>query len=170
MPNKLHTWVGTASAVEVGKMQYSCFFLRCLHSDRSCHRFLLFPRVTVSCPLPWEMPLHLMLLLYIINSLEVGGWLLCLHPSTQPTWPQLYACLVFCLLSFLHLPVPSVRFLGQIHPEQKSFSLNRNMRMRWHARVRIRIEGRVGVRVRVSTCVSVWLKLGIGQGQVLGLG
>jgi hypothetical protein len=27
MPNKLHTWVGTASAAEVGKMKYSCFFL-----------------------------------------------------------------------------------------------------------------------------------------------
>jgi hypothetical protein len=37
----------------------------------------------------------------------------CLHPSTQPTWPQLYACLFFCLLSFLHLPSPPVRFLGQ---------------------------------------------------------
>jgi hypothetical protein len=27
MSNKLHTWIGTASAAEVGKMQYSCFFL-----------------------------------------------------------------------------------------------------------------------------------------------
>jgi hypothetical protein len=26
MPNKLHTWIGTASAAEVGKMQYSYFF------------------------------------------------------------------------------------------------------------------------------------------------
>jgi hypothetical protein len=25
MPNKLHAWIGTASAAEVGKMQYSCF-------------------------------------------------------------------------------------------------------------------------------------------------
>jgi hypothetical protein len=37
-------------------------------------------------------------------------------PSECPaSWPQLYVCLVFCLLSFLHLPSPSVRFLGQAH-------------------------------------------------------
>jgi hypothetical protein len=46
---------------------------------------------------------------YIINLLEV----VCLHLSTQPTWPQLYACLVSCLLSFSASPVTSVRFLGQ---------------------------------------------------------
>jgi hypothetical protein len=55
MHNKLHAWVGTASAEEVGKMQYSSFFLRCLCSERSCHRFLLFPRITMSCALPREM-------------------------------------------------------------------------------------------------------------------
>jgi hypothetical protein len=43
------------------------------------------------------------------------GVLVSLHLSTQPTWPQLYAGFVFCLLSFLHLPSPSVKFLGQAH-------------------------------------------------------
>jgi hypothetical protein len=37
-----------------------------------------------------EMPLRLGLQVYTINALEVGV-LVCLHLSTQPTWPQLYA-------------------------------------------------------------------------------
>jgi hypothetical protein len=48
----------------------------------------------------------------------------CLHPSTQPTWPQLYACFVFCLLSFLHLLSPSVRFLEQVLEECKTHVVN----------------------------------------------
>jgi hypothetical protein len=39
-----------------------------------------------------------------------GGW--CLHPITQATWPQLYVCLVFCLLPFPASPFAPVRFLG----------------------------------------------------------
>jgi hypothetical protein len=39
--------------------------------------------------------------------------LVCLHPGAQPIWPQIYVCLVFCLLSFLHLPSSPVRFIGQ---------------------------------------------------------
>jgi hypothetical protein len=50
----------------------------------------------------------------------------CLCPSTQPTWPPLYACLVFSLLSFLHLPLPSVRFIGQAHSGCKRWCLNRD--------------------------------------------
>jgi hypothetical protein len=38
-----------------------------------------------------------------VYKLTGGGG--CLHLSTQPTWPQLYACLVFCLLSFSASPV-----------------------------------------------------------------
>jgi hypothetical protein len=95
-----------------GQDAVQLFFLRCLPSERSCHGFLLFPRITMSRPLPREMPLHLVLPLYIISTLEVGV-LMCLHPSTQPTWLQLYACFVFCLLSFLHLHSPPVRFLQQ---------------------------------------------------------
>jgi hypothetical protein len=41
-----------------------------------------------------------------------GGWCVSIW-AHKPTWPQLYACFDFCLLSFLHLPLPSVRFLGQ---------------------------------------------------------
>jgi hypothetical protein len=32
-------------------------------------------------------------------------------PGDQPTWRQLYACLFFCLSSFLHLLSSPVRFL-----------------------------------------------------------
>jgi hypothetical protein len=59
MHSKFAHLIGTASAAEVGKMQYSCFFFWCLCLERSCHRLLLFPRITASCPLPREMPLHL---------------------------------------------------------------------------------------------------------------
>jgi hypothetical protein len=53
----------------------------------------------MSHSLPQEMPLHLVWLLYIINSLEVEG--AGVSPSEQqPTWPQLCACLVFCLFVF----------------------------------------------------------------------
>jgi hypothetical protein len=48
--------------------------------------------------------------------------LVCLHLSTQPTWPQLCVCFVFCLLSFLHLPLPPVRFLGQAHVARETYS------------------------------------------------
>jgi hypothetical protein len=71
--NKFQAEFSTAPAAELGKMQYSYFFLRYLHSDRSAHRFLLLPRITVSYPLPQELLLHLILPLCIINSLEVEG-------------------------------------------------------------------------------------------------
>jgi hypothetical protein len=61
--------------------------------------------IMVSQPLPQEVPLHPVLLLYLINTLELGR-VVCVHLSTQPTWPQLYTCFVFCLLSFLHLQSP----------------------------------------------------------------
>jgi hypothetical protein len=48
----------------------------------------------------------------------------CLHPSAQTTWPQIYACFVSCLLSFLHLLSPSVRFLGQALEECKTHIVN----------------------------------------------
>jgi hypothetical protein len=70
------------------------------------------------------------LLQYIINSLEVEQTVVHLHLSTQPTWPQLCACLVFCLLSFLHLPSPPVRFLGQAHAGHERWCPNRDLRER----------------------------------------
>jgi hypothetical protein len=84
MPSKIARLIDTSSAAEVDKMQYTCFFLHCLHLERSCHRFLLFPKIAVSHFLPWEMPLHLLVLLYVINALD-WTWrvLVCLHPSTQ---------------------------------------------------------------------------------------
>jgi hypothetical protein len=32
-----------------------------------------------------------------------GGW--CVSINTQPTWPQIYSCLIFCLLSFPASPI-----------------------------------------------------------------
>jgi hypothetical protein len=49
----------------------------------------------------------------------------CLHLSAQPTWPQLFRMFVCCLLSFLHLPSPPVRFLGQAHVGHERWHLNR---------------------------------------------
>jgi hypothetical protein len=110
MPSKIAQLIDTDSEAEVGKMKYSCFFLL----ERIRHRFLLFPRITVSLLLPQEMLLCLMLLLYIINALEVGV-LMCLHLITQAYVAQFYAWLFFCL-SFLASPVaPQLRFLGQAH-------------------------------------------------------
>jgi hypothetical protein len=98
-----------------GRDAVQLFFPLCLHLERCCHRFLLFSRIMVSCPLPQEMPLCLMLLLYIINTLEVGV-LVYPHKSTQAYLAP--ALCTFCLLSiclFWHLLSPSVRFLGQAH-------------------------------------------------------
>jgi hypothetical protein len=111
MPNNLQAWVGTASAAEVGKMQYSCFFPLC--SEKSCHMFLLFPRITMSRPLPWELLLHLVLPLYIINSLEVEG--AGVSPSKHPAYLAPALCL-FVLLSVVFFGIschPQLRFLGQ---------------------------------------------------------
>jgi hypothetical protein len=88
-------------------------FLRCLCSKRSRHRILLFPRITMSRPLPRESPLHLVLRLYIKNSLEVeeAG----VSPSEHPAYlaPALH---MFGLLSVVFSGIshhPPVRFLGQ---------------------------------------------------------
>jgi hypothetical protein len=70
------------------------------------------PKNYTSSPLPQELLLHLVLPLYIINSLEDEGAVVCLLPSTQPTWPQVALCMFGLLLSFLYLPLPPVRFLG----------------------------------------------------------
>jgi hypothetical protein len=66
----------------------------------------------MSRPLPQESPLHLLLLLYIINSLEVEG--AGVSPSEHPAYLAPALCM-FCLLSvvFPTSPVTSVRFLGQ---------------------------------------------------------
>jgi hypothetical protein len=92
---KLQAWAGTVPAAEVGKMQYP-FFLRCLHSERSSHRFLLFPRITMSCTLLQQLLLHLILPQYIINSLEVRG--VGVSPSEYPDYLAPALC-IFGLLS-----------------------------------------------------------------------
>jgi hypothetical protein len=87
------------------------FFLRFLCSERSCHRFLLFPRITLPCPIHQEIPLCIMFLLCIINTLEVGG---CCCVSI---WAHPGLC-IFCLLSVVLSYMyhhPPVRFLGQAH-------------------------------------------------------
>jgi hypothetical protein len=64
-------------------------------------------------PPPLQMSSCLMLWLYIINSLEVEEAGCVSIWAHKLTWPQFYVCFVCCLLSFLHLLSPSVRFLGQ---------------------------------------------------------
>jgi hypothetical protein len=109
--NKLQAWVWHSPSYRSGQDAVQLFFQRCLCSKRSGDRFLLFWRTTMSPYLLQELLLHLILLLYVINSMEVEETAaVCLHLHTQPTWPQFFACLVFCLLSFLHLPSPSFRF------------------------------------------------------------
>jgi hypothetical protein len=71
--NKLQAEVWHSPSRRGGQDAAQLFFLRCLHSERSSHRFLLFPRITVSHPLSQELLFHLVLPLYIINSLEVEG-------------------------------------------------------------------------------------------------
>jgi hypothetical protein len=132
MPNKLHVWVGTASAAEMGKIQYSCFFLKCLHSEKNRYRFLLFLRITMLCSLSQEMPLHLMLRLYIMNSLEVeGGWWVSIQVPSLPGPSFMHVWSSVCSL-FLHLLLPSVRFIGQAHVGHERWHLNWNLGVRCH--------------------------------------
>jgi hypothetical protein len=99
---------------------------------RSCHSLQKL-RITMSSPLSQELLLHLMLWLYIINSLdmEVAG----VSPSEHPAYlaPALWMfCLVCCL--FQHLPSLSARFLGQARADHKRWHLNRDLRTKWHER------------------------------------
>jgi hypothetical protein len=96
-----------------GQDAIQLFFLRCLHSERSCHRFLLFPMIIMPCPLLQEMPLLLVLLLYIIISLEIEGAGVSIQAHSLPG-PSFVHVWSFVCLSFLASPVtPHLRFLGQ---------------------------------------------------------
>jgi hypothetical protein len=101
----LQATIGTAPSHRRGRGQNAAqlLFLRCLHPERSDHRFPLFPVTTMSQPLR-TVALLPDLPPYIINLLEVDEAVVCLHQSAQPTWPQLSACLssVFCLFSISH--------------------------------------------------------------------
>jgi hypothetical protein len=90
MPNKLHVWIRTASAAEVGRMQYSCF---------SFNVYIQREAITGSpCSqgLQCHAPFHLMLQLYIKNSLEVER--VGVSPSEHPTCLAPALCM-FGLLS-----------------------------------------------------------------------
>jgi hypothetical protein len=104
MPSKIARLIGTASAAEVGRCSTAVFFFN-VYIWREAVTGSSCSQRSHCLPHPPEMPVCLMLLLCIINALEAAG-LVCLNQSTQPTWPQLYACFVHCLLSFLHLPLP----------------------------------------------------------------
>jgi hypothetical protein len=62
----------------------------------------------VTPPLPQELPFHLVLPLYMINSLAVEVASVSPGPSFMHVWSS-----VCCL--FLHLPLPLVRFLEQAY-------------------------------------------------------
>jgi hypothetical protein len=94
-----------------GKMQTAVFPKMSTFREK-CSQVPVVPK-NYNVTAPPELLLHLLILpLYIINSLEVDETVVCLHLSAQPTWPQLCACFIFWLLSFLNLLSPPVRFLG----------------------------------------------------------
>jgi hypothetical protein len=64
-------------------------------------------------PLPPINALHLMLLLYIINSLEVEG--VGVSPSEHPAYLAPALCMFCLLLSFPASPIAPVKFIGQAH-------------------------------------------------------
>jgi hypothetical protein len=74
----------------------------------------------MSCPLDRELPFHLTLPLYIINSLEVKG--AGVSPSECPAYLAPALCM-FGLLSVVLFGIsycPQLRFLGQAHVERES--------------------------------------------------
>jgi hypothetical protein len=55
------------------------------------------PEIAMSCPSPPELPLHLLLPLYIINSLEVEG------AGMSPSEHQAYLALALCMFCLLYV-------------------------------------------------------------------
>jgi hypothetical protein len=106
-------WAQPPAAEEgKGKMQHSCFFLRCLCPERSNCRFLLFLITTMShhpkncCSASWFAAIY--------SKLAGGGGGCCVslpeHPAhLTPAFVHVY------LLSYLNLPSLPVRFIGQAH-------------------------------------------------------
>jgi hypothetical protein len=93
-------WDGHSPSCRRGQGQNAAqlLFLRCLHPESSNRR----------SPCSWQLQCHATprtvallpgFLLYTINSLEVVEAVVCLHQSTQATWPQLFCMFVFCLFS-----------------------------------------------------------------------
>jgi hypothetical protein len=127
--NKLQAEVWHGPSQRSGQDVVPLFFLRCLCSEGSSHKFLLFARITMSPPPPRSAAPPCFAPIY--NKLTGGGGaVVCLHPSAQPTWPQISTCSVFCLLSFLHHLSSPVRFLGQAHAGHKRWHKNRDLKER----------------------------------------
>jgi hypothetical protein len=123
MPNKLHSWVDTASAAEVGKIQYSCFFPKMFTFRAKLSQVSLVAKGYSVMPLPQELPLHLLLPLYIINLLEVEG--AGVSPSKHPAYLAPALCM-FCLLFvvFSASPITPIRFIGQACVVHKTTALH----------------------------------------------
>jgi hypothetical protein len=100
------------------------FFLRCLGSEISNHRFLLFPRI----PCPKNCCSTLFATVH--NKCTRGGQGCCVSPSKcqAPLTPAV-CMFVFCLLSFLHLHSPPVRLIGQACMDRERWCLNRDLTM-----------------------------------------
>jgi hypothetical protein len=97
MPNNLQAGMGTASSCRRGQGQNAAqlFFLKCLHSESSDSRFLLFP-ITIMSPLP---PDSNSLFATVYNKLSRGGCC-CVSPSEHPAHLTPAFCMfVFCLFS-----------------------------------------------------------------------
>jgi hypothetical protein len=118
--NKQRVWVWHSPQTQKGPSRVMPSICRLDWHSLSCRSgqdAVLFPRITVSRPLPWESPLHLVLLWYIINSLEVGS--AGVSPSERPAYLD-PALSMFCLLSVVFPTSPvTLRFLGQARVERK---------------------------------------------------
>jgi hypothetical protein len=82
-------------------------------------------------PSRWELPLHLMLPLYITKLTGgEGGWCVSIQALSLPGHSFMHVWSSVCCL-FLHVSSPSVRFIGQAHVGHESWSPNRDLRVRW---------------------------------------
>jgi hypothetical protein len=101
---QLQKWARCSTAV----FSFNVYIQRDVVTSSSCYRELQCHATPSQ-----ELRFHL-----ILNLLEVERAGVSL--SAQPTRPQLYACLVFCLLSFGISCHPQLRFLVQAHMGCKS--------------------------------------------------
>jgi hypothetical protein len=108
MPNNLQAWVGTASAVEVGKMQYSCFLLMFTFKEK-LSQVLPVPKNcnVMPPPLRTSSPPHFATVYDKLTG-GGGGWCVSIWESKLPGPSFVHVWSSVCCL-FLHLPLSSVK-------------------------------------------------------------
>jgi hypothetical protein len=121
MPNKLHTWIGTASAAEVDNMQYSCFpkmftfreKLSQVSPDPKDYNVTP-PPARIASPPPVTT-------VYNKFTEGEGGWCVSIQSLSLPGPSFMHAWSSVCCL-FMHLPSPPVRFIGQTCAGHETFA------------------------------------------------